>query len=156
MKKNSFVTGTFIATASVILVKILGMLYVVPFYIIVGSKGGALYSYGYNIYLIFLSISSAGIPSAMSKLISEYNAKGLIEAKTRTFRLSKMIVSYISFVTFIVLFIFAEELGALILGDLQGGNTISDVAFVIRCVSFAVLIVPHLSATKGYLQGHQY
>ena len=58
--------------------------------------------------------------------------------------------------TFIVLFIFAEELGALILGDLQGGNTISDVAFVIRCVSFAVLIVPHLSATKGYLQGHQY
>lgn len=156
MKKNSFVTGTFIATASVILVKILGMLYVVPFYIIVGSKGGALYSYGYNIYLIFLSISSAGIPSAMSKLISEYNAKGLIEAKTRTFRLSKKIVSYISFVTFIVLFIFAEELGALILGDLQGGNTISDVAFVIRCVSFAVLIVPHLSATKGYLQGHQY
>ncbi|UKI28364.1 MAG: hypothetical protein L6V78_05405 [Clostridium sp.] len=34
MKKNSFVTGTFIATASVILVKILGMLYVVPFFIL--------------------------------------------------------------------------------------------------------------------------
>ena len=53
MKKNSFIEGTFIATASVILVKILGMIYVVPFYIIVGSKGGALYSYAYNIYVIF-------------------------------------------------------------------------------------------------------
>ena len=156
MKKNSFVTGTFIATASVILVKILGMLYVVPFYIIVGSKGGALYSYGYNIYLIFLSISSAGIPSAMSKLISEYNATGKIEAKTRAYKLSRKFISYFSFATFILLFVFAEELGSLILGYLQGGNTITDVAFVIRCVSFAVLIVPHLSVAKGYLQGHEY
>ena len=51
---------------------------------------------------------------------------------------------------------FAEELGLLILGDLTGGNTIGDVAFVIRCVSFAILVIPHLSVTKGYLQGHNY
>ena len=56
MKKNSFVEGTVIATVFIFLVKILGMLYVVPFYSIVGSRGAALYSYAYNIYLIFLSI----------------------------------------------------------------------------------------------------
>ena len=67
MKKNSFITGTLVATLSLVFVKILGMLYVVPFYAIVGSKGGALYSYAYNIYNIFLLISAAGIPSAISK-----------------------------------------------------------------------------------------
>lgn len=156
MKKNSFIEGTFIATASVILVKILGMIYVVPFYIIVGSKGGALYSYAYNIYLIFLSISSAGIPSAISKIISEYNALGMTEAKTRAFKLGKKYIGYISIVSFIVLFVFAKELAVLILGNLSGGNTIEDVSFVIRCVSFAILIIPHLSVTKGFLQGHNY
>ena len=39
---------------------------------------------------------------------------------------------------------------------ITGGNTPEDAAFVIRCVSFAVLIIPHLSVTKGYLQGHKY
>lgn len=156
MKKNSFIEGTFIATASVILVKILGMLYVIPFYIIVGSKGGALYSYAYNIYLIFLSISSAGIPSAISKIISEYNALGMLEAKTRAFKLGKKFVGYFSVAAFIILFLFAEELAVLILGKLTGGNTVQDAALVIRCVSFAILVIPHLSVTKGYLQAHQY
>lgn len=156
MKKNSFIEGTFIATASVILVKILGMIYVVPFYIIVGSKGGALYSYAYNIYLIFLGISSAGIPNAISKIVSEYNTLGLTEAKTRAFTLGKKFIGYISIASFIVLFVFAEEMASLILGNLSGGNTIQDVSFVIRCVSFAILIIPHLSVTKGFLQGHNY
>lgn len=156
MKKNSFIEGTFIATASVILVKILGMLYVIPFYIIVGSKGGALYSYAYNIYLIFLSISSAGIPSAISKIISEYNALGMLEAKTRAFKLGKKFIGYFSIAAFVILFLFAEEIALLILGNLTGGNTVSDVAFVIRCVSFAILVIPHLSVTKGYLQAHRY
>lgn len=156
MKKNSFITGTLIATLSLVFVKILGMLYVVPFYAIVGSKGGALYSYAYNIYNIFLLISSAGIPSAISKIISEYDALGHFEAKNRAFNIAKKLLMGISTITFIILFVFAEEIGTFIIGDLKGGNTIEDVCFVIRCVSFAVLLIPHLSVTKGYFQGHKY
>lgn len=156
MKKNSFVAGTIISTASIVIVKILGMLYVVPFYAIVGQQGGALYSYAYNIYLIFLGISSAGIPNAISKIISEYNSLGYLEAKNRAYAIGKKIIGYFSIAVFIILFIFAEELATLILGDLKGGNTIEDACFVIRCVSFAVLVIPHLSVTKGYFQGHRY
>ena len=58
MKKSSFVEGTFIATAAIIFVKILGMLYVIPFYAIVGTEGAALYAYAYNIYNIFLTNSA--------------------------------------------------------------------------------------------------
>ena len=107
MKKNSFIEGTIIATIFIFLVKILGMLYVVPFYSIVGSKGAALYSYAYNIYLIFLSISSAGIPNAISKIISEFDTLGYIDAKNRTYKISKKIISILSIISFLILFLFA-------------------------------------------------
>ncbi len=154
MKKSSFVEGTIIATLSIVIVKILGMLYVIPFYAMIGVKGAALYAYAYNIYVIFLDISSAGLPIAVSKVINEFNTLGKIDAKVRAYRIGKQLISFISIVVFILLFLFAETIATLILGDLQGGNTIGDVTFVIRCVSFAILVIPYLSVSKGYLQGH--
>ena len=156
MKKNSFIEGSIIATLSIILIKILGMIYVIPFYKIVGSDGGALYSYGYNIYVIFLSISSAGIPNAISKVISEYNVLNFKEAKNRARSIAKKIITIISIVAFAILFIFAEEIGKFIIQDLKGNNTYSDVAFIIKCVAPAILAIPILSIDKGYLQGHNY
>ena len=154
MKKSGFIEGTVIATAAIVITKILGMLYVIPFYAMIGIQGSALYAYAYNIYVIFLDISSAGLPVAISKIIKEYNTLGMMDAKVRAYRLGKRIINIVSVAAFIILFIFAEAIATLILGDLQGGNTISDVAFVIRCVSFAVLVIPFLSVSKGYLQGH--
>jgi len=156
VKKNNFVEGTIIATSLIVLVKILGMLYVIPFYKIVGSSGGALYSYAYNIYLIFLGISSAGLPDAIAKIISEYNALEYHDAKMRAYKIGRKLISIISVVSFILLFVFAEEIGKFIIGDLNGTNSARDVAFVVRCVSPAVLLIPFLSITKGYLQGHKY
>ena len=154
MRKSSFIEGTVIATVAIVLTKILGMLYVIPFYDMVGVKGSALYAYAYNIYVLFLDISSAGLPVAISKIIKEYNTLGMQEAKVRAYHLGTKIIGFISLMAFIILFVFAKEIALLILGNLEGGNTISDVTFVIRCVSFAILVIPFLSVSKGYLQGH--
>lgn len=154
MKKSSFLEGTIIATFCIFIVKILGMLYVIPFYSMVGIKGSALYAYAYNIYNIFLDISSAGLPIALSKIIKEYDTLGLVEAKQRAFKIGKQIIGVASILIFIILFLFAPSIGKLLIGDLTGGNTYSDVAFVIRCVSLSILVVPFLSVSKGYLQGH--
>ena len=70
MKKQSFIEGTMVGTVATIICKILGLIYVIPFRAIVGSQGGALYGYGYNIYMVFLSLATSGIPIAMSKIIS--------------------------------------------------------------------------------------
>lgn len=156
MKKNSFLEGTIIATLALVFTKILGMLYVIPFYAIIDSQGSSLYSYAYNIYLIFLSISSAGIPVAMSKIVSEYESLGLKEAKVRSFKLGIFIVSILSAVCFIFLMFFSENVARLIVGDMTGGNSLEDITLVIFVVSFAVLIIPFLSVAKGYLQGHKY
>lgn len=153
MKKSSFVEGTFIATFAIIFTKILGMLYVIPFYAMVGIQGSALYAYAYNIYSIFLDISSAGLPIAMSKIINEYETLGMMDAKARAYQLGKKIMIFCAVAVFILLFIFASQIAALLLGDLEGGNTIQDVTMAIRCVSLAILVVPFLSVSKGYLQG---
>ena len=156
MKKNSYVEGTIIANLAIVFTKILGMLYVIPFYSIIGSQGSSLYSYAYNIYMIFLSISSAGIPTAMSKIVSEYESQGMREAKVRSFKIGIFIVSILSALCFLVLIFFSETIAKLIVGDMTGGNTLEDITLVIFVVSFAVLIIPFLSVARGYLQGHKY
>ena len=64
LQKNSFLNGAFIATMGIVITKVLGMLYVIPFYAIIGEQGGALYGYAYTIYNLFQSLSCAGIPNA--------------------------------------------------------------------------------------------
>lgn len=156
LKKNSFIEGALIATAGIIIVKIIGLLYVIPFNAIIGEKGGALYGYAYNIYMLFLSISSAGFPFAISKLTSEYNALGYKKAIKDTYKIATRIILAISILIFVLLFVFAPQIGQLIIGNSTQGNTISDIAFVIRMVSFAILVVPFLSVSKGFLQGYKY
>lgn len=148
--------GAFIATLGIVISKILGIIYVIPFYAIIGTQGGALYGYAYNIYSIFLGISSAGIPLAISKLISEYDTLGLYQSKEKVFKISKRFLTVLGIICFLILFIFARDIATLIIGDIKGGNTIEDIVYVIRVISFSILIVPTLSVYRGYLQGHRF
>lgn len=156
LKKSSFLEGAFIATLCIIITKVLGILYVIPFYKIIGNQGGTLYGYAYNIYNVFLIISSAGIPLAISKLTSEYNTLGETDKKRRMYQIATAVIMFFSILSFLVCFIFAPNLSNLIIGELEGGNTIEDVTFVIRLISFALLIIPFLSIERGYLQGYRY
>ena len=148
--------GAFIATLGIVLTKIIGILYVIPFYQIIGEKGGALYGYAYNIYSIFLSVSSAGIPMAISKLISEYHTLGYESAKKRAFQMGKRISMILGALCFIILIVFAPTIAKLIIGDIEGGNMLGQITFVIRVISSAVLIVPILSIYRGYFEGHKF
>lgn len=156
MKKNSFLEGAFIATLAIVVTKILGVLYVIPFYSIIGEQGGALYGYAYSIYNFFLIISTAGIPLAISKLTSELTTLGKQREKIRMYHLARNYIIVFSIISFLLCFIFAPQIANIIIGDISGGNTIDDVAYVIRAVSFALLIIPFLSIARGYLQGHKY
>ena len=156
MKKNSFFEGAFIATIGIVIVKVIGLIYVIPFNAIIGEQGGALYGYGYNIYQLFLAISSAGFPFAISKMTSEYLALNDKGAIIKTYNIAKKLILYLSIIIFIGLFVFATPIAKMIIGSSTGGNSYSDIAFVIRMVSFAILIVPFLSVTKGFLQGYKF
>lgn len=154
--KSSFIKGAFIATLGIVLTKILGIIYVIPFHAVIGERGGALYGYAYTIYLLFMSLSSAGIPLAISKIVSEYQTLGYYNAKRRAFIIGKKIALLLGFICFLLLLLFAPWIAHAVLGDLSGGNTISDVTLVIRVVASALLFVPVLSIYRGYFEGHRF
>lgn len=155
MRKGTFVKGAMITTLGIVISKILGLFYVVPFYAIIGEQGGALYGYAYTIYTLFMSLASLGIPLAISKIVSEYQTLGYYQTKKRVFVLGKRIAWLLGFTCFLLILIFAPLLARAVLGDVTGGNTISDVTFVIRVIGTAILIVPVLSIYRGYFEGHR-
>lgn len=154
MKKNNFLQGAIVATLSIVICKILGLLYVIPFYSIIGTQGGALYSYAYSIYSIFLSLSTCGIPIAVSKLVSEYNALKEYINKEVVYKIALKIMVSIGILSFIIMFVFAKSIAYMFIGNIEGGNTLNEVATAIRVVSIALLVVPQQSVIRGYLEGH--
>ena len=156
MKKNTFINGALITTFGVIFTKILGVLYVIPFHALIGEKGGALYGYAYTVYSVFISLASAGIPLAISKLVSEYQALGYYNVKKRVFLLARKLALLFGMICFLIIIIFAPFFARLILGDITGGNTLEDVVFVLRVIGTAILIVPVLGVYRGYFEGHRF
>ena len=156
MRKSSFVNGALITTIGIIITKILGVLYVIPFHAIIGEAGGALYGYAYTIYLFFMSLSSAGIPLAISRIVSEYQTLGYYNIKKRAFVLGKRIALILGIISFMIITLFAPTLAKAVMGDVVGGNTIKDITFVIRVIGTAILIVPILSIYRGYFEGHRF
>lgn len=155
MKRTGFLAGAAISVIGIVICKVIGLVYVIPFYAIIGTQGGALYSYAYSIYNVFLNLATSGIPVAMSKVVSEYNEMKFYNTKERVFKIGLKVISFLCIISFLVLFIFAPTLANMIIGGVEGGNTVEDVTVVIRVISTAVLVVPFLSVSKGYLQGHK-
>ena len=156
MKKNAFIEGTIIAYIAILITKLLGALYVIPFYKIIGPTGGVLYGYAYNIYNLFLNISTSGIPTAISIIISEYNALKMFNESGFAYKTANKVISIISFIAFIIMFVFARYLALFFIGDIESVTSLNSIVLVIRVISFCLLIVPFLSVTRGYLQGNKY
>ena len=156
IKKDTFVQGTMIAYLAIIITKVMGALYSIPFYAIIGEEGGVIYSCAYNVYNLFLNISTSGIPVAVSIIISEYNSLRMFKAKEKTNRVATKAVFLFSVFAFLIMFIFAESIGRFFMTDSGGGVSGSDMAIAIRTVSFCLLVIPFLSMKRGYLQGHEF
>src|SRR5690625_3596472 len=152
---KTIVRGTMLLTAAAFLSKFLGMIYVIPFNELVGSKGGALYLYAYNPYTILISISTIGVPLATSKFISKYNSLGDYYTGLRMFRLGLVLMSITGIVSFLILFFSADWVAQSFVVDDEHDNSVADVKMVIRMVSFALLIIPGASIIRGYFQGNQ-
>ncbi len=176
MKKDNFLRGAFIATVCIVFTKILGVLYVIPFYSIIGSKGSVIYGAAYNIYAIFLNLSTIGLPLAISKMVSEYHAIGYEYTKKKAYHLAGKIMIISSILVTLILLVFApilakyiinfydfspiaKPLGAdlLALANLtEGAYLIKEITLVIRVSASAVIIVTIISMIRGYLQGMKY
>ncbi|MCA1054065.1 polysaccharide biosynthesis protein [Rossellomorea aquimaris] len=153
---NSFIRGTFFLTAATLISKVLGFIYIIPFTALVGTKGYILYKYAYSPYTILLSISTIGLPLAVSKVVSKYNELGNYRLGLTLLRYGMYLMIGSGILSFLALYSFAPLLAGFVIDPNDPtGNSREDVQFVIRLVSFALLIIPAMSIFRGYFQGSQ-
>ncbi|WP_368652417.1 oligosaccharide flippase family protein [Ornithinibacillus sp. 4-3] len=153
---SNIVRGTMLLTGATFLSKFLGMIYVIPFNELVGETGGTLFNFAYTPYNILISISTIGVPLAVSKFVSKYNSLGDYETGMRIFRTGIMIMLVTGLVAFLSLFLGADYLASkMVTNDASGDILVSDVAMVLRMVSFALIIIPAMSIVRGFFQGYQ-
>lgn len=145
-KQNTFFGGAAILAVGILVVKLIGMFYKIPLVNIIGEQGTADFNNAYNIYAVLLTISTAGLPVAVSKLVSEANALGRKNQVRRTFHLSLLLFLILGSVSFLVMFFKADALAAM-MNDAKA-------AAGIRALAPAVICVGCLSAFRGYTQGH--
>lgn len=154
--QSKLLRGTFILTLGTIISKVLGLFYVIPFYQIVGSKGTALYQYSYVPYTIFISIATAGVPLAVSKFISKYNALEEYAVGRKLFKSGLLIMVLTGFVSFLILYLAAPLYAESMFNNKDNlESSVKEITTVIRAVSFALIVVPFMSLIRGYFQGHQ-
>lgn len=151
---SKLLKGTAILTIGLFLSKALGLLYVIPFYALVGEENIALYQYAYIPYNIALSIAISGAPLAISKFVSKYNALGDYATGRKILRGSMGIMVATGIAAFLVLFYLAEPIANLVIADDEQQFTVDEIAGVIRWVSYALIVVPMMSVIRGFLQGY--
>ena len=148
-QQEQMLRGTAWLTAGNFISRLLGAIYIIPWYIWMGKHGAeanGLFTMGYNIYAWFLLISTAGIPVAVAKQVAKYNT---IDKPEYSFTLIR------EFLKFMVLLggIFAVlmYLFSPIFATLSGGG--KELIPIMQSLSWAVLIFPSMSVIRGFFQG---
>ncbi|MFD2926278.1 putative polysaccharide biosynthesis protein [Halobacillus naozhouensis] len=153
---SKILKGTMILTGATFLSKFLGMIYTVPFEQMVGANGIALYFYAYTPYNILLSLSTLGVPMAVSKFVSKYNSLEDYQTGRDMFKSGMQLMAFTGVVAFLLLFFSAEQIAihSLSLNE-DSVTSVADVTMVIKMVSFALLIIPCMSIIRGFFQGNE-
>lgn len=133
-------------TIGSILSRILGAIYIIPWYAWMGKYGNlanSLTAKSYNIYSLFIIISTAGIPGAIAKQIAKYNALNEYGVGRKLFRHGLALMGVFGIISTACMYFLALPLS---------GFNPQEVP-VIRSLALAVLIIPILSILRGYFQG---
>lgn len=146
MKPESFLRGAMVLTIAGVVVKLLGAVYRIPFTRIAGSEGIGLYQMAYPIYVALLSLSTAGIPVALSFLIAERGAMGDRHGARQVFSVSLIFLFCLGGILTAGLFYISPFLAQRVLGDNRA-------YYSLIAVAPAVFIISVASAFRGYFQG---
>ncbi|NLJ33037.1 MAG: polysaccharide biosynthesis protein, partial [Firmicutes bacterium] len=149
MKKQSFMTGAFVLAAAGIVTKVFGALYRIPLTWLIGDEGMGLYGMSYPLYNMLLVLSTAGIPVAISKLVSEKVTQGNYGDAQRVFGLSFLILASTGLFFSLLLFFTARPL-------VERGFLRDPRAYYgVVAIAPAVFLVSVMSAFRGFFQGLQ-
>ncbi len=143
--KQSFLGGAAILAAAVAIVKIIGAFYKLPLNNILGDVGKTYFQTAYEIYNVLLTVSTAGLPLAISKLTSQAHALGRENEKRKIFRTAIWLFFGLGLAGSLLMFFGADALAAFQENPMA--------AQPIRALAPAVFCVCLLACMRGYTQG---
>lgn len=147
MSRGTLIKGAATLGAAGLVVKVLGAVFRIPLVNWIGDIGMANYNPAYYIYNFFLVLATAGIPIAISKMVSERIAVGHYGEAHKVYRISFGLMGVIGFLSFVILFVFAPQIAELV------NNPQAELAM--RAIAPCLIFVPTMAALRGYFQGMQ-
>ncbi|WP_202710127.1 putative polysaccharide biosynthesis protein [Sporosalibacterium faouarense] len=148
MTKENFLKGAAILGIAGIIVKILGAIYRIPLGNIITDEGLGYYQTSYPIYVLLLTISTSGFPTAIAKLVAEKRALGRYREAYKVFKTSFFIMATIGVITSVFIFFNSKFLAGNVI---QNENAYYSFLALIP----ALLFVPIMATFRGYFQGRQ-
>lgn len=147
MAKKTFLKGAVILGVAGIIIKVLGAFFRIPLANIIGDTGMGYYQTAYPVYVLLLTLSTAGIPTAIARLVSERTAEGNHREAYRIFRLSFKLLFIIGVVCSAILFFGAPYI--------VGMYARPEAVYAMRAIAPALFFVPLMASFRGYFQGLQ-
>lgn len=144
-EKNSFVVQASILATASLLVRFIGFLYRVPLTALIGDEGIGIYGAGYQIYTFLLILSSAGLPAAISRLVSTRIAKNEYRNAHRVFKVTLAFAGVAGALGMVLLYYYAEPLANKLV--------LPESAYCMKTLAPTLLIVGFMSVYRGYIQG---
>ncbi len=148
MAKKSFFKGAVILGIAGIIVKVFGAFFRIPLANIIGDTGMGYYQTAYPVYVLLLTLSTAGIPTAIARLVSERTTEGNHKEAYRIFTVSFRLLLAMGIVTSLLLFLGAPYIVQYMKGE-------PEAIYSMRSIAPALLFVPIMAAFRGYFQGQQ-
>ena len=144
-KKQNFLQGTALLAMATAIVKVIGAIYKIPLNAIIGKQGFSYYSTAYEIYNVLLMISTAGLPVAMSRMISQANSLGHTNQIRRIYSTSRAIFLTLGIAGSLLMTLFCRQLA-------QFQNQ-PDAWAAIGTLGPCVLLICIMSTFRGFFQG---
>ena len=144
-KKQTFLTGTAWLALAAAVVKVIGALYKIPLNAIIGEQGFGYFNTAYEIYNVMLTISIAGLPVAMSRMISQANALGHYNQVRRTYTTARAIFLTMGLISSLLMVLFCRQLARF--------QEQPDAWACILCLGPAMLLIGIMSTYRGFFQG---
>ena len=150
LKKTSFLKNVAILVVAHVFIKIIGI--VNKIYLTnrqgFGDEGNAIYSSAFQVYALFLTITSVGIPNAVSKLVSERLAIGDSKGAHKVFKIAVISFGMIGFLTSLILFKFSHYITCNLI-------QIPEAELSLLALSPSIFFVAITSVVKGYFNGRE-
>ena len=151
--KQSLLMGALTSSFGIFVSKLLGLLYYSPLSEIAGEANMAFYSIVYTYYDLLLQVSQAGIPFAIAALVAKYYAKDDCKTVLLINKIGTSIIMAMATMSGIFLLCAADSLARQSLGYTAPLADIESLKNMFRILTVAVIVVPFLSALRGYVQG---